>query len=121
MSMTGARVLSTELGLVERPPPQAMVRETGLLHAIPAAHVRAAEEAAHWAYGALGGALFDVLPGPVRSRRWAGPLYGLALWLGYEAAIAPLLGLRHAQEPRPVERLAFAADHLLYGVVVGHR
>jgi len=119
MAMTGVRVLSTELGLVERPPPQAMVRETGLLRAVPPERLRAAEELAHWTYGAGGGAVFGMLPGLLRSRPWAGPLYGLGLWLGFEAAIAPVLGLRHSQEPRPLERLAFAADHTVYGLVVG--
>lgn len=31
---------------------------------------------------------------------------------------APLLGLEHAKAVRPVERLVFLADHLLYGTVL---
>jgi hypothetical protein len=55
----------------------------------------------------------------VRSRRrWAGPIYGLLIWLGFELGLAPLLGLREARERRLVERAALAADHLLYGLVL---
>jgi hypothetical protein len=32
--------------------------------------------------------------------------------------IAPVLGLRQAKRIRPVDRLALAADHLLYGLVL---
>jgi hypothetical protein len=38
-------------------------------------------EAAHWAFGAGGGAAFGALPRTLR-RRWLGPLYGWAVWLG---------------------------------------
>ena len=55
--------------------------------------------------------------GPGASRPWTGPLYGLAIWTGFEAT-APLLGLPHAEGPRLVERLAIAADHVLYGFVL---
>ena len=58
------------------------------------------------------------MPESLRRRPWAGPVYGLALWLGFEAVIAPALGLAQAKEPRPVERVAFAADHLLYGFIL---
>ena len=54
----------------------------------------------------------------MRRHRWAGPLYGLVLWLGFELGIAPVLGLSQAQRVRVIDRLALAADHLLYGVVL---
>jgi hypothetical protein len=41
----------------------------------------------------------------------------LAIWTGFEAT-APLLGLPHANGGRPIERLAIAADHALYGFVL---
>ena len=120
MAMTGMRVLTTELGLVEEPPPQAIFRQRarGLLRLVPRGGRRAAIELAHWGYGAGGGAAFALLPGEVRDRAWAGPIYGLAVWAGFEAALAPLLGLEQAKRPRPVERLALALDHLLYGLVL---
>ncbi len=43
---------------------------------------------------------------------------GLVVWLGFELAIAPALGLSQAKRVRAVDRLALAADHLLYGLVL---
>jgi hypothetical protein len=40
------------------------------------------------------------------------------VWIGFEAGIAPALGLTQARELRLVERLALAADHLLYGLIL---
>jgi hypothetical protein len=117
-AMTGMRTLTVSLGLVEQPPPQAIAEQGRVLERVPPERRRAAIELAHWTYGAKGGALFGMLPEGLRRRAWAGPVYGLALWLGFEAVIAPLLGLKHAQEPRPVERIALAADHALYGFVL---
>jgi hypothetical protein len=120
MAMTGMRVLTTELGLVGEPPPQAIVRQRAkrLLRLAPRRRRRAAIELAHWGYGAGGGAAFALLPRGVRDRRWAGPVYGLGVWAGFEVVLAPLLGLEQAKKPRPVERLALAVDHLLYGLVL---
>jgi hypothetical protein len=123
MAMTGMRVLTTELGLVEQTPPQAVSRQRArgvraLLRRAPRKQRRGLIEAAHWAFGAGGGAAFGALPGAVRRRPWAGPVYGLVLWLGFEMGIAPALGLRQAKRVRLVDRLALAADHLLYGLVL---
>lgn len=120
MAMTGMRVLTTELGLVDEPPPQAIVRQRAkaLLRLAPRRHRRAAIELAHWSYGAGGGAAFALLPRKIRDRPWAGPVYGLAVWAGFEAVLAPLLGLEQAKKPRPAERAALAVDHLLYGLVL---
>ena len=59
-----------------------------------------------------------MLPDRVRRRRWAGPAYGLGVWLGFELGLAPALGLKQARQVRPLERCALAADHLLYGFVL---
>jgi hypothetical protein len=123
MAMTGMRVLTTELGLVEQTPPQAIGRQRArgaraLLRRAPRKQRRGLIEAAHWAFGAGGGAAFGALPEAVRRRPWAGPVYGLVLWLGFEMGIAPALGLRQAKRVRLVDRLALAADHLLYGLVL---
>ncbi|MFL5819880.1 MAG: hypothetical protein ACJ76S_04270 [Solirubrobacteraceae bacterium] len=37
---------------------------------------------------------------------------------GFELGIAPALNLMQAKRLRPVDRLALAGDHLLYGVVL---
>lgn len=123
MAMTGMRVLATELGLVEQTPPQAVSRQRArgaraLLRRAPRKQRRGLVEAAHWAFGAGGGAVFGALPRAVRRRRWVGPVYGLVVWLGFELGIAPALGLSQAKRVRLVDRLALAADHLLYGLVL---
>ncbi len=52
-------------------------------------------EAAHWAFGAGGGAAFGALPRDWRRRRWAGPVYGLVVWLALSSwqPEKPLFGL----------------------------
>jgi hypothetical protein len=120
MAMTGMRTLTGNLGLVERPPPQAIIRQraAGLLRRVPRRRRRSAIELAHWGYGAGGGVAFALLPEPWRRQPWAGPIYGLTLWLGFEAVLAPALGLEQAGKWRPTERAVLAVDHLLYGVVL---
>jgi hypothetical protein len=122
MAMTGMRVLTTELGLVEQTP-QALSRQRargirGLLRRAPRKQRRGLIEAAHWAFGASGGAAFGALPRAVRRRPWTGSVYGLVVWLGFELGIAPVLGLSQAKRVRLIDRLALAADHLLYGLVL---
>jgi len=123
MAMTGMRVITTELGLVEQTPPQAVSRQRarglrGLVRRAPRKQRRGLIEAAHWAFGAGGGAAFGALPRRLRRRPWSGPAYGLVVWLGFELGVAPVLGLSQAKRVRPVDRLALAADHLLYGLVL---
>ena len=120
MAMTGMRIFTVDIGLVEQTPPQAIVkpRARGIIRMVPRKRRRGAVELAHWSYGAVGGAAFAMLPGTVRRRGWAGPAYGLVVWLGFELGLAPLLGLTQARDFRPVDRAALAADHLLYGFVL---
>ncbi len=123
MSMTGMRVITTELGLLEQTPPKAISRQRArglraLLRRAPRRQRAGLVEVAHWAFGAGGGAAFGALPPAVRRPPWAGPTYGLVVWLGFELGIAPALGLSQAKRLRPVDRLALAADHLLYGMVL---
>jgi hypothetical protein len=120
MAMTGMRAFTVHAGFVDETPPRAIVmkKARGLLRRVPRAHRRAAVELAHWGYGAAGGVAFRLLPDELRRRQWAGPAYGLAVWLGFEAGIAPALGLSHARRLRLAERSALAADHLLYGLVL---
>jgi hypothetical protein len=120
MAMTGMRTFTVHVGLVEEPPPQAIFRQKarGLMRMVPRRKRRAAQELAHWGYGAAGGVAFVLLPDDLRRQPWAGPVYGLATWAGFEAVLAPALGLSQAHEPRLAERLALAGDHLLYGLVL---
>jgi hypothetical protein len=120
MAMTGMRSFTVSAGLVEETPPRAILRQKarGLLAVVPRRQRRAVVELAHWGYGAAGGAAFGALPDRVRRFPWSGPVYGLGIWLVYELGIAPVLGLSHAKRPRVDEHLSFAADHLLYGLVL---
>ena len=120
MAMTGARAFTVDMGIVEQTPPQAIAKQKarGLIRRVPRNRRRAGVELAHWAYGAGGGAAFAMLPASLRRRRWAGPAYGLLLWVGFEVALAPALGLSQATRLRTAERMALAGDHLLYGLVL---
>jgi hypothetical protein len=60
----------------------------------------------------------DLVPIKVRDQRWTGPAYAPVVCLGFELGVAPVLGRRQAKRIRPVDRLARAADHLLYGLVL---
>jgi hypothetical protein len=120
MTMTGMRAFTVDLGIVEQTPPEAVMKQRarGLIRRVPRKRRRASIELMHWGYGAGGGVIFRLLPEGVRRRAWAGPVYGLAVWLGFEVGIAPLLGLKQAKRLRTVERTALAVDHLLYGLVL---
>jgi hypothetical protein len=121
MAMSGMRAFTENAGLVGQAPPQAIVRQRipGMRRSLGARpRRRVLEEAFHWSYGAAGGVAFAALPTQLRAHRWAGPAYGLAIWLGFEAGIAPLLRLKQAGESRPAERAALAVDHLLYGLIL---
>jgi hypothetical protein len=120
MAMTGMRTFTVETGLVEEPPPEALFSQKAraLIRQVPRPRRRAVVELAHWAYGAGGGAAFAALPEGLRRRAWAGPVYGLIVWLGFELGIAPVLRLSQAKQLRAQERAALALDHLLYGLVL---
>lgn len=120
MAMTGTRSLTRSLGLVEQTPPEAVLHQqaSGLMQKFPREKRPAVTELAHWAFGAVAGAGFALLPAQWRRLRWAGAVYGLIVLTGFEAGIAPLLGLSQARRQRPLERLAFLADHVLFGIVL---
>jgi hypothetical protein len=120
MAMTGMRILTVDIGLVDETPPQALAKQKarGLLKRVPQERRRAVVELAHWSYGAGGGAAFALLPDALRRRPYAGPIYGFAVWVGFELALAPMLGLSQARQLRVADRAGLAADHLLYGLVL---
>ncbi|HEX4812802.1 MAG TPA: hypothetical protein VFV66_08625 [Nonomuraea sp.] len=119
MAMSGLRQFTTALGLVRQTPPEAVIKATAseAFRRVPAERRPAVVELVHWTYGSGGGAVFGLLPRLIRERPWAGPLYGVLFWAGFEAVIAPALGLPRKPETG-VERLALLADHLLYGAMV---
>ena len=119
-AMTGMRSLTVSLGIVEEPPPRAIMRQKsrGIFRLAPKRPRRAVQELFHGGIGALGGVTFALLPENVRLQPWAGPVFGLGVWLTFELGLAPALGLSQAKKVRPVDRMALAADHLLYGLVL---
>lgn len=120
MSMGGMRVLSTSLGLLEQTPPEMITAEQApnLMRRLPEGSRDAFVVVLHWGYGAVGGALFGALPERIRRRPGAGPVFGLGLWLAFEVGLSPALGLQPVRRRSTGERLALAADHLLYGAVL---
>lgn len=126
MAMSALRQVTTGLGLVQQTPPDAILKQRALgplirfprLAYFIARRQVAVVELAHWGYGAGGGAAFALLPSTVLRRDSVGPAYGLATWILFELSIAPILGLDQARRIRAVERLMFAGDHLLYGVIL---
>lgn len=119
MAMTGMRSLTKELGIVRLTPPEELGHHGAgapLLQRVAPERRGAALELAHWAYGGLGAAAFSFAPSRAHRSKTAGVAYGLALWALFEAVIAPVAG---ADRARPVaERVALAADHVLYGLVL---
>jgi hypothetical protein len=121
MAMTGMRTFTADLGLIRETPPQSIAkkrRPTGLLSYVPKSRRRAFVELLHWSVGVTGGAIFGALPDELRRARWFGPVYGIGILLSYDFGIAPLLGLKQAKNPKPVEQATLIADHLLYGFVL---
>jgi uncharacterized membrane protein YagU involved in acid resistance len=120
MAMTGVRVFAVNAGLIREDPPKRLVREQarGLLRSVPRRRRRTVIELVHWAMGAAFGVVFGLLPDELRRRAWAGPVFGLLVWFGFEAGAAPALGLRKAEWPDATERAVFIADHLLFGLVL---
>ncbi|MFC7546027.1 hypothetical protein [Plantactinospora sp. GCM10030261] len=120
MAMSGLRQATTALDLVARVPPESVLRKTAphVLSAVPVGRRDALIEGIHWSYGAAGGVLFGLLPRDLRRRAWAGPAFGTAFWLGFELVIKPVLGIATNQGGMS-QKLALAADHLLYGMMVG--
>ncbi len=100
--------MTTALGLVGRPPPERILptrREETV-------------ELAHWLFGAAAGATYGALVRPSSKSRWAGPVYGIAIWAVFEMAVAPLLAPDQPQGRSITSRLAIAGDHVLYGAIV---
>lgn len=122
MVMSGARQLTTNLGIMDETPPETMVSRVAptALRTVDRDKRSALTELAHWGYGTAGGLGYGLLPRPLRKSAATGPLYGIAVWLAFELGIAPLLGLRNPQG-RIAGRAALMLDHALYGVVVADR
>lgn len=120
LAMSGLRTVTGSLGLMRRTPPEQVVELSAprMMRKLPTGGRTALVEGAHCVYGVAGGVVYALLPERIRQQWWAGPCYGVAVWLVFEAAIAPVLGLRHPERRKLLARAALVADHALYGVVV---
>ena len=119
MAMSGTRALTSSLGLIEQTPPEAVLHQSApaTMAKVPKQRQAAVAELAHWAFGVVAGAGFGLLPLGLCRYRWAGAAYGVVVLTGFEVGIA---GARAVPGPtcRPVERVIFLADHLLFGIVL---
>jgi hypothetical protein len=120
LAMSGLRIIARDLGLIEKTPPEELADKPaeGLMAKVPPDKRSAAVGAIHCTVGASGGVGYGMLPDLVRQWSWSGPAWGVAIWLVYESAVAPALGLKHARRVPPAERATVIADHLLYGYVL---
>ena len=120
MAMTAVRSVTTRVGLVELTPPERLAEEglPHLFHRLPPERRDVVVELAHWAFGGAAAAAYGLFPDRLREDRLVGVPYALGIWTGYEAIVAPLLAGRRTRPRPPRERLALAADHVLYGIVV---
>ena len=120
MAMTGVRVFADHADLIRESPPSRLSRKRGggLMKVVPRRRRRMTVELVHWMMGAVFAAGFALLPDGLRRRAWAGPVYGLLVWLGFDAGVAPALGLTDRGWPKGRERAVFLADHALYGLVL---
>jgi hypothetical protein len=120
MAMSGVRMFAQHLGLTREDPPSRLARKQakGLLRSVPRRRRGAVVELIHWAMGGVLGLIFGLLPERIRQQPWAGPVFGLLTWLGFDAVIAPAAGLKQRRWPHGAERAVFLVDHLLFGLVL---
>ena len=112
MAMTGVRVFAVHAGLIREDPPSRLVRKRS------GRRSRWLVELVHWWMGGVFGIVYGLLPAPVRQRAWSGPLYGVVVWVGFDAVVAPALGLTERGWPKGRERMVFVLDHALFGFVL---
>jgi hypothetical protein len=120
MAMTGLRTLAMHTGVIREDPPARLARKQakGLLRSVPRRQRGAVVELIHWAMGGVLGLMFGLLPERIRLKPWAGPVYGVLTWLGFDAVIAPAAGLKERRWPHGMERAVFIVDHVLFGLVL---
>jgi hypothetical protein len=116
VAMSGVLAVAAKRGLLQEPPPRAIVRTA--LPGLSREAVDATAVVAHLGYGAAAGAAHRALlrgPGPAAS-----VLYGLALWAGSYQVWVPLLGAlppAHLDDRR--RQGSMIAAHVVYGGVLG--
>jgi uncharacterized membrane protein YagU involved in acid resistance len=112
MAMTGVRVFAQHADLIREDPPSRLVRKRR------GHQGRWKVELVHWSMGGFFGIVYGLLPDGLRRRSWFGPVYGVLVWLSFDAFVAPVFGLKKRNWPEGRERAVFVADHVLYGFVL---
>lgn len=122
MAMSGLRTVTANLNLLSQSPPEAIVERHGprAMYKLDPDTRTAVTELVHWVYGAGGGLMFGLLPAGLRAHPLTGPMYGVAVWLGFELGVGPALGVQ-GRQGKWGGRLVLMIDHALYGVVVAGR
>jgi hypothetical protein len=121
--MSGAMRVAQGLGAIERPPPATITERTlGTRGRAGSARNALQNTAAHLAFGAVMGLVFEQLPVRV-ARRLPTPLNGAVFALGvwavsYEAALPMLRLLPPAHRDHPGRPATMIAAHLVYGTVL---
>src|SRR3954468_21555471 len=116
VAMSAAPALAARAGLLQEPPPRAIVRR--LLPGLSPEAGDAGALLAHLGYGTAGGVVHRGLlggPGPAASA-----LYGVALWAGGYEGWVPLIGAlppAHLDDRR--RQASMAVAHVVYGAVLG--
>jgi hypothetical protein len=117
-AMSGVLLAAAAAEVMREQPPVLIVRK--FLPNLQEPLVQAASWAAHFAYGAAGGALHHAVL--LRSSPAAGAGYGLLLYAGSYEGWVPVAGIlppAHADDRRRVA--VMVAAHLVYGAVLGAR
>jgi hypothetical protein len=116
LAMSGALALAAGAGLLQEPPPRAIVRR--LLPGLSRETTNASAVLAHLGYGAAAGVVHRAVlgaPGPAAS-----VLYALTLWAGSYQGWVPLIGAlppAHLDDRR--RQVSMVIAHVVYGAVLG--
>jgi hypothetical protein len=119
--MTVARLGAERAGVFEERAPQSEI--VGRLRALQGRRTggHATETLAtiaHYAFGALAGALYAMLPSR-RARPIGGALYASAIWtLAYHQLLPRLRLMPRPQHDDTARQVVIAVDHVLYGVTL---
>lgn len=120
-TMTLEFAAAKSLGFLGEPPPRKLTRRILTLAGHrPRGHaLNLATAAAHVGYGAAGGALFGLLPRPLRSAT-GGALFGVAIWAVSYMGWIPKLGLmRRPSRDRIGRPTSMVLAHVIYGATLG--
>jgi hypothetical protein len=120
--MTAAMGCFQQLGLLGEPPPRRITRRLSSFAFGPfrprGASLDAAALGAHFAFGASMGAVYGVVPRPLRSPAGS-VVFGAAVWAANYAGWLPKAGLMPSPgRDRPGRPASMLASHLVFGAAL---